>query len=146
MVAVTAAGILLSYRVLDSGDMQGLWTYVFRVIGALLAVLGVVIWFISATRSGMDDNIANNQLKTDGIYAWTRNPMYSGWWIALFGISLLWHNGWLVLTALINWIIMTIVIKNTEERWLLNLYGKEYEDYMKRVNRFVPWRRRKKEN
>jgi len=42
----------------------------------------VLIWFIGAVRSDMDDHIESNKLKTSGIYAWVRNPMYSGWWIA----------------------------------------------------------------
>jgi protein-S-isoprenylcysteine O-methyltransferase Ste14 len=35
---------------------------------------------------------------------------------------------------------MTVVLKNTEEKWLLDLYGKEYEEYKKRVNRCIPFR------
>ena len=27
----------------------------------------------------MDENIMENHLKTNGIYAWVRIPMYSGW-------------------------------------------------------------------
>lgn len=43
----------------------------------------------------------------------------------------------------VGWIIMTIVLKNTEEKWLLDLYGKEYADYKKRVNRCIPWKRKR---
>ena len=91
-----------------------------------------------AVRSGMDDNIAENRLKADGIYAWVRNPMYSGWWMVLSGVSLMWHNAALLVTIPINWGIMTIALKNTEEKWLLKLYGQEYRDYCKRVNRCLP--------
>ncbi len=30
-------------------------------------------------------------------------------------------------------------MKNTEEKWLLELYGIEYANYCKRVNRCIPW-------
>lgn len=43
--------------------------------------------------------------------------------------SLMRHNAWLLATLLINWSIMTVALKSTEEKWLKNLYGKEYEDY-----------------
>ena len=33
----------------------------------------------------------------------------------------------------------TFVLKRTEEKWLLNLYGDEYGQYLKRVNRCIPW-------
>lgn len=81
-------------------------------------------------------------MKTDGIYAWVKNPMYSGWWMLITGISLMWHNVWLLASPLINWGIMTVVLKNTEEKWLLDLYGNEYAEYKKRVNRCIPWQRR----
>ena len=35
--------------------------------------------------------------------------------------------------------ILTIVLKNTEEKWLLDLYGEEYARYKKHVNRCIPW-------
>ena len=87
----------------------------------------------------MDDNITENRLKTDGIYAWVRNPMYSGWWFLITGISLMWVNFLMVFVFFINWGIMTVVLKNTEEKWLLNLYGSEYAAYRTRVNRCIPW-------
>jgi len=87
----------------------------------------------------MDESIAENKLQTGGIYAWVRNPMYSGWWMAITGLSLMWHNFMVLPFVVVNWIILTVVLKNTEEKWLLNLYGKEYEEYKKRVNRCIPW-------
>ena len=36
-------------------------------------------------------------------------------------------------------ITMAIVLRNTEEKWLYDLYGKEYDEYKKRVNRCFPW-------
>ena len=37
------------------------------------------------------------------------------------------------------WLFLTILLKNTEEKWLRELYGKEYEEYCRRVNRCWPW-------
>ena len=36
-----------------------------------------------------------------------------------------------------------IVLVVTEEKWLRDLYGKQYEDYCNRVNRCSPWFRNK---
>ena len=54
----------------------------------------------------------------------------------------MWHNICMIPVFFINWGIMTIVLKNTEEKWLTDLYGEEYEEYKKRVNRSIPWKRR----
>ncbi len=140
---LTLIGLILSGSLFKSGILQGSWIIVFRIIGIILMVLGFFIWYTGALRSGMDENISENILKTDGIYSWVRNPMYSGWWIIMIGLILMWHNAWLLIIPVINWGLMTIVLKNTEEKWLLDLYGKEYEEYTKRVNRCIPCKRQR---
>jgi protein-S-isoprenylcysteine O-methyltransferase Ste14 len=139
---LTALVIVLFGYILKIGILDGIWVWVFRSIGGVLIILGVVIWYIGALRSGMDESITENKLKITGIYSWVRNPMYSGWWIALTGISLMWHNIFLIPVFFLNWAIITLVLINTEEKWLLNLYGEEYIEYKKRVNRCIPWKRR----
>lgn len=139
MGIVAAIGVILCVYILKIGNLDGFWIPVFRIIGALLIVLGLTVWFIGAVRSDMDASIAENRLKTDGIYAWVRNPMYSGWWLIFAGITLMWHNAWTLLTIPVNWAILTVALKRTEEKWLLELYGQAYSDYLKRVNRCIPW-------
>lgn len=143
MAGVTIAAIVIFHYILKIGILGSPWILIFRIIAGLLIALGLVIWGIGALGSGMDKNISENKLKTDGIYAWVRNPMYSGWWILILGISLMWHNAFLLIPPLINCGIMTFVLKRTEEKWLLNLYGDEYGQYLKRVNRCIPWKHRK---
>jgi len=138
MGTVTAIGIILFAYVWKIGILEGPWVLFCRMTGALLIVLGLAVWFIGALRSDMDASIAENQLVTCGIYAWVRNPMYSGWWMLFAGICLEWHNVWALLTIPVNWVILTVALKLTEEKWLLNLYRQDYADYMKRVNRCIP--------
>lgn len=140
MGLATLIGIILFGYVLKIGILDTPWIMVFRIMGALLIISGIFIWFIGAVRSDMDDHIESNKLKTNGIYAWVRNPMYSGWWIAFTGITLMWHNVWMLVLPVINWIIMTITLINSEEKWLLDLYGAEYETYKTKVNRCIPWK------
>ncbi len=144
MGLLNAICIVLFAYVFKVGNLTGNLIWVFRIAGSILIILGFIIWFVGALKSGMDESITENKLKTDGIYAWVRNPMYSGWWFALTGISFMWHNVCLIPVFFINWAIMTIGLKNTEEKWLADLYGAEYEDYKKCVNRCIPWKRRRK--
>lgn len=142
MGAVGLLGLILSGNILNHGILSGPWVWIFRVIGVLFIIFGVAVWYIGAAKSDMDDHIAENKLKTDGIYAWVRNPMYSGWLFLITGIVLMWHNAWLLLVFPVNWLIMTLVLKRTEEKWLRDLYGKEYDVYCRKVNRCIPWKRR----
>lgn len=36
-------------------------------------------------------------------------------------------------------IALTVLLKQTEEKCLSDLYGEEYKDYCRRVNRCIPW-------
>ncbi len=78
-------------QVFKIGILYEPWILIFRIIGTVLIVLGAAVWYIGALRSDMDDSITENRLQTKGIYSWVRNSMYSGWRIALSGITMLWH-------------------------------------------------------
>ena len=140
MAIVNIIGVILFGYVLNVGTLEGIWVIVFRLIGVMLIFIGISVWFIGAVKSDMDDSITENRLQTKGIYSIVRNPMYSGWWMAFSGIILMWHNAWMLVLPLINWLIMTVVLINTEEKWLTDLYGDEYIAYKKNVNRCIPWR------
>ena len=142
MAMVDLMGIVLFGYVLKIGTLDSPWILIFRIIGGLLIAIGLVVWYIGALRSDMDESITENKLQTKGIYAWVRNPMYCGWWMILSGITLMWHNVWMLILPVTDWAIMTITLINTEEKWLMNLYGEEYADYKKHVNRCIPWKRR----
>lgn len=142
MAAVNLIGVILFGYIFKIGILAAPWILIFRMIGALLIAAGIAVWFIGAMRSDMDDSITENRLQTKGIYSWVRNPMYSGCWIALSGGLLMWHNVWLLMFPVIDWLIMTVALINTEEKWLLDLYGDEYAEYKKHVNRCIPWKRK----
>lgn len=135
---VALAGIILASRVFSFARLEGIWVWVFRILAVLMILSGAAVWYIGALRSDMDKSITENKLRTSGIYSWVRNPMYSGWWILITGISFIWHNYMVLPFIFINWIILTVVLKNTEEIWLADLYGDEYLEYKERVNRCIP--------
>jgi protein-S-isoprenylcysteine O-methyltransferase Ste14 len=55
------------------------------------------------------------------------------------GVSLFSGNLWLLVLPFIFWGLMAVMMKLTEEKWLHDLYGAEYDAYCKRVNRTWPW-------
>ena len=100
---VNVIGIILFGYVLKIGILYDSWILIFRVVGTLLIIMGIGVWYIGAVRSDMDDSITENRLQTKGIYSWVRNPMYSGCWLFITGISLMWHNIFLVLMYMVIW-------------------------------------------
>jgi len=76
-------------------------------------------------------------LVTSGVYGWTRNPMYLGLTILL--------SGWAIrlgtLSPLAGPVLFVLLIQHVqilpEEHALRILFGKDYEDYCRRVNRWL---------
>ena len=110
-----------------------------RTIAVLCMILGVLIWLGAVFSSRITQNIKENHLITDGVYGIVRHPVYSAFTLLEAGMLLFTGNLWLSLFIPLYWLFFTILVKHTEEKWLLNLYGKDYEDYCKRVNRCIPW-------
>ena len=114
---------------------------VFFVCGLVCIVLGIVLWLNGTLFSKLDYSIKTNQLVTGGIYAFVRNPIYSAFMFLFTGILLLYGNILLFILPLVYWLLMTLLLKASEEKWLSELYGEEYLAYCKRVNRCLPWYR-----
>ena len=138
IIALNLTGLLLSQSVLQSGLLKGGFKDLFYLIGFLLMAVATRIWWLSVVKSDIGTSIQSNELKTTGIYARTRNPIYFSWWLNGIGIILTMHNVWLLILIPIQWVILTVVIRNTEEKWLYELHGEAYKNYCRRVNRLIP--------
>ena len=139
IVILTASGIIMSVRkIIPSIFPQCMFAAVlFYVIGAACVALGVWMWYSAVIRSRIDARIKENTLVTDGIYAHVRNPIYSAFMFLCWGICFLFNNLYFLITIPIYWILLTILVKNTEEKWLKNIFGEEYFEYCKNTNRLL---------
>lgn len=138
LLVMNLAGWMLSQSVLQSGLLKGGFQDLFYLIGILLMLVAARIQWLSGVKSGVSTSFQSDELKTTGIYARTRNPIYFSWWLCGIGITLTMHNVWLLLLIPIQWVILTIVIRITDEKWLYELHGEAYKDYCARVNRWFP--------
>ena len=138
ILAMNLTGYLLSQSVLQSGLLKGGFKDLFYLIGILLMLVAARIQWLSGVKSGVSTSFQSSELKTTGIYARTRNPIYFSWWICGVGAILCVHNVWLLLLIPIQWVILTVVIRNTEEKWLYEIHGEAYKEYCARVNRWIP--------
>jgi len=111
---------------------------ILSVLGFVLIVVGTIFWLSANVNSRIDDGIRNNQLITTGIYSKVRHPIYAAFLYAVTGAILIFDNLFLLFLPVIFWLILTVVIKNTEEKWLIEWYGDYYLIYSRKVNRFIP--------
>ena len=138
MLAMNLTGWLLSQSVLQSGVLKGGFKDLFYLIGILLMLVAARIQWLCGVKSSISISIQTMEFKTTGIYARTRNPIYFSWWLSSIGITLTMHNVWLLILIPIQWVLLTVVIRITDEKWLYELHGEAYKDYCSRVNRWIP--------
>lgn len=114
----------------------------FASVGIILIGSGLYLDLSAKLKSKLFKNVEENRLITDGVYAYVRNPVYSGGFLICTGIIFIANNLLLFIAPVICWAYMTVFLIFTEEKWLKDLYGQEYTDYCMKVNRCIPWFRR----
>ena len=141
LISTTALGILLSYTNLFSfAQIDNAYVRIILFILAVFLIMeGILVWVLAVIKSRIIDKIKNGKLVTDGIYAWVRHPIYSAFFLIVIGAILIRENWILFFLVPLYWLFMTFLMKNTEEKWLLRIFGKEYKDYKARTNRCIPW-------
>lgn len=116
-----------------------------RVLGAVvLACIGQGIGFAGVaafrraktTVNPVKANLASS-LVVQGVYRWTRNPMYVGFLLTLLGWTVFLANPFALLWVALFVLYITRFQIIPEERVLVSLFGDEYEAYRERVRRWV---------
>lgn len=116
--------------------------YPYKLIGILPIITGLLITLIANSvllkhRTSIKPNEIPGVFITSGLFKLSRNPIYLGMAIILFGGEIFLGS----LSPLIFPIIFVIIINRffitVEEKILENKFGKKYLDYKKRVRRWI---------
>jgi protein-S-isoprenylcysteine O-methyltransferase Ste14 len=76
-------------------------------------------------------------LVDDGIFKWTRNPIYVGGGFVLVGVALTFALDWVLLLFVPSMLLLHFGIILPEERYLERKFGDEYRRYKASVARYV---------
>ena len=104
---------------------------VFPLRTVLKSTASTLLWFMRRRR----EVSVRHHLLTIGPYAYMRHPIYLGAWFITLGLGLLFG---FPLIALVFMLIWFNLIVHFEEKELLEIYGREYEEYRKKVPKFIP--------
>lgn len=114
---------------------------IFGVIVLLVALRGYDLGRLAGTtqirnhRRGIDEP-EDEPLRTDGMHAYVRHPLYAGAYLILWGHA---QEPFALATAI--WASAYLAIGTWfEERRLLELYGRDYQRYREKVPAVFPWR------
>jgi len=112
-----------------------------RYVGMALIPVGLIVHiagFLTLARGGANPIPPVYAIVKNGLFAWTRNPMYIGALTAVFGQALLFGSrGLLYFIAGVLTVAHTFAVTYDEPE-LRKKFGKEYIDYCNAVNRWLP--------
>lgn len=91
-----------------------------------MAVLGLGLWNFS-TGCG--------SLMLTGMYRFSRNPIYMGYFLIFIGVALL-IGSWFHLALTLVYQVAVHYLILSEERWCQTTYGQPYLQYLKQVRRY----------
>ncbi len=113
------------------------------IIGLVITTLGqlvrmITIGLVYIVRGGKNRRIYADGLVTDGIFSHSRNPMYIGNVLMIAGMSILSNSifALVIMVPLFVFIYQAIII--AEENYLRTKFGRGYDEYCKKVNRWWP--------
>ena len=106
-----------------------IWFY----IGLIVYVVGLAL--IAITMINFATTPMNKPV-TKGVYRYSRNPMFIGWFLLYFGIAIA-SVSWVYVLITVFFIFNSAYLSPYEEAITLRHYGKDYEEYMKRTPRWI---------
>jgi protein-S-isoprenylcysteine O-methyltransferase Ste14 len=114
-----------------------------KLVGTALIVAAPVLYVAALSSMGMSWRIGIDQEKpgplvTGGLFAWTRNPIYTAMDCLIIG-SILIHGRMIDLVVGAAMLLLVHGIIRREERFLAARYGEGFEAYRSRVGRYSPW-------
>lgn len=112
-----------------------------KLIGLVLLVASLA-WTATAQiqmgkswRIGVDKK-NRTELIENGLFSVSRNPVFFGMRVALWGFFLTLPNALTLLALVLGDVLMQIQVR-LEEEFLQNLHGENYQDYRQRVRRWI---------
>ncbi len=145
LMAVGKAGFVVSWTVLAlraaGVDLLGVtfdaarWPAIVTGLAGGVLLAAALRGLGSAARVGLPREDERTTLRTRGVYAFSRNPVYLGALLACVA-SCAYVPHWLNIAATLAAALVHDRIVRAEERFLAGRFGNEWEEYRSRVRRY----------
>jgi protein-S-isoprenylcysteine O-methyltransferase Ste14 len=110
-----------------------------KPLGYLFLLAGLILW--GTAMAQLLTGFPKGKLVTTGAYGVVRNPIYSSvTWFILPAAALI-TLSWVYFVPSIFLYIGVLIFIGTEEKQLTLAFGKEYKEYLARVDRLIPFKK-----
>jgi protein-S-isoprenylcysteine O-methyltransferase Ste14 len=113
-----------------------------KTVGLGLAFIGVLLGLSAfmgfrKVRTTLDPHGSVKTLVTDGIYRFTRNPIYLGFFLMVVGFPLNYGSLWGLIAAPFFAATVSRLVIEKEEAYLEKKFKEQYTSYSSRVRRWI---------
>jgi protein-S-isoprenylcysteine O-methyltransferase Ste14 len=108
-------------------------------LGYVVLLPGLVLWAAAVIQ--LLTGFSQGKLVTTGAYGVVRNPIYSSVTFFILPAVALLTLTWVYFVAAIFLYAGVMIFIGKEEQQLTQAFGKEYEEYLGRVDRLVPFKK-----
>jgi protein-S-isoprenylcysteine O-methyltransferase Ste14 len=115
------------------------WVRWIGVVIGVFCTLGIY-WLFSSIGTGITPTSATrkqHQLVTSGPYRWVRHPLYTVGSSMFIALGLMADNWFIITLGMLAFLAMAMRTPR-EEANLIEKFGDEYREYMRRTGRFLP--------
>jgi len=122
--------------------LRQLLVFPWRLVGLMPLLIGIAL-NLAADQEFKKHNTTvkpreqSCALVTDGVFGFTRNPMYLGMTLILLGLVLLLGSATPFIVALVLPVLFDCIFITPEERALATSFGDKFREYRKRVRRWI---------
>ena len=110
-----------------------------RPFGYILLIPGLILWGSAVLQ--LLAGFSHGQLVTTGAYGVVRNPIYSSATFFILPAVALMTLTWVYLVVSVFLYAGVMIFIGKEEKQLTKAFGKEYENYLTKVDRLVPFKK-----
>jgi protein-S-isoprenylcysteine O-methyltransferase Ste14 len=127
---VLAMFISFIYSVFLPINLETIWWVYIGLLIYFIGIFLITITMINFASTTIDKPV------TKGIYRYSRNPMFIGFFSVYLGISIACIS-WVYLILTVLFILMVNYLSPFEEAITLGQYGDDYKKYMKRTPKWI---------
>lgn len=107
------------------------------LISISLPIAGSAVWQMRRAHTAIDVRKPTNAIVTQGMFRFSRNPMYLSLTLLYLGLSTLMNSAWGLIGIVPLLVLMQRGVIAREERYLEKKFGAQYLWYKKRVRRWI---------
>lgn len=133
------AAVFLFFRPQSCGALDPFLIWGGLVVSFLGEIIRIMaVGFAYTGTSGRENYLRADDLNRTGIYSIVRNPLYIGNVLMFSGLLIVFANWWALLFFNIFLITQYYFIILSEENYLKQKYGLQFDDYCATIRRIIP--------